>query len=543
MRPPTGRSNMLRAALATARFAASIALGRRLAPWSLDWMLSAMLATRAEFGALEERASTASREVAIDEKTRRAIQLRRMRELVRQARHTAYYARELEAAGVDERRAGWSAFDRISVTPKAALRDDPDAFVHREARVVLRTATTGTTGRPTTVCFSAHELLTLSALSAISFLARGDIAASDVVQICSNPRAIGTTTFAAACARLGAIAAVTGAAAPADTLAQLAERRSLPNHKSRVSVLACYPSYLGELIEEAGRRGFGPGDLALERVLTGGEIVTGGLRRRAREVLGDIAIVETYTLTETLPLGGVPCSHGHLHFESSHGLVEVIGVDSGANARAGELGTLVLTPFPRFARQRSCCATTPRISCVRSRRPSAASCTTCRQPPRSSKGGQGRDPHGGRLRLPEADSGGARGARRRAAPGALRGASSGRTAGDRAPGARGDEIDRAAGSRGPRSGRRAGSKPAPGRESPAPPVAAVAAIRPPRARARRRTAGTPVAWIRPPSSQWSAVRRPPSPGHCSSSGACAWTCRRSECSASTMRSQWAFSPQ
>ena len=173
MRPPTGRSNMLRAALATARFAASIALGRRLAPWSLDWMLSAMLATRAEFGALEERASTASREVAIDEKTRRAIQLRRMRELVRQARHTAYYARELEAAGVDERRAGWSAFDRISVTPKAALRDDPDAFVHREARVVLRTATTGTTGRPTTVCFSAHELLTLSALSAISFLARG----------------------------------------------------------------------------------------------------------------------------------------------------------------------------------------------------------------------------------------------------------------------------------------------------------------------------------------------------------------------------------
>ena len=234
------------------------------------------------------------------------------------------------------------------MTPKAALRDDPDAFVHREARVVLRTATTGTTGRPTTVCFSAHELLTLSALSAISFLARGDIAASDVVQICSNPRAIGTTTFAAACARLGAIAAVTGAAAPADTLAQLAERRSLPNHKSRVSVLACYPSYLGELIEEAGRRGFGPGDLALERVLTGGEIVTGGLRRRAREVLGDIAIVETYTLTETLPLGGVPCSHGHLHFESSHGLVEVIGVDSGANARAGELGTLVLTPFPPF---------------------------------------------------------------------------------------------------------------------------------------------------------------------------------------------------
>jgi phenylacetate-coenzyme A ligase PaaK-like adenylate-forming protein len=171
---------------------------------------------------------------------------------------------------------------------------------------------------------------------------------SDVVQICSSPRAIGTTTFAAACARLGAVAAVTGAAAPADTLAQLAERRMLAHHKSRVSVLACYPSYLGELIEEARRRGVGSRDLALERVLTGGEIVTAGLRRRARGLLGDIPIRETYALTETLPLGGVPCSHGHLHFESSHGLVEVIAMESGARAQAGELGTLVLTPFPPF---------------------------------------------------------------------------------------------------------------------------------------------------------------------------------------------------
>jgi phenylacetate-coenzyme A ligase PaaK-like adenylate-forming protein len=144
------------------------------------------------------------------------------------------------------------------------------------------------------------------------------------------------------------MATVTGAAAPADTLAQLTERHALARHKSRVSVLACYPSYLGELVEEAGRRRFGPGSLALERVLTGGEIVTAGLRRRAREVLGDIAIVETYALTETLPLGGVPCSHGHLHFESSHGLVEVIGIESGAHAQPGELGTLVLTPFPPF---------------------------------------------------------------------------------------------------------------------------------------------------------------------------------------------------
>ena len=348
MRPPTGGPRMIRAAVATARLAASLALGRRFAPWSLDWIVRAMLDTRAEFGALDERAVPSSPRIAIDERSRRAIQLRRTRELVSRARHTPYYAGALALAGLDERLPGWDAFERLPLTTKAVLRDDPDAFVHPEARVVLRTETTGTTGRPTAICFSAHELATLSGLAAISFLARGDIVPADVVHICSSPRAIGTTTLVATCARLGAVATVAGSAAPADTLARLAERRTLAKHKPHPSVLACYPSHLGELIEEASRAGLRPGDLALERVLTGGEIVTAGLRRRAREALGDIAIVETYALTETLPLGGVPCSHGHLHFESSHGLVEVIGLDGRTQARPGELGTLVLTPFPPF---------------------------------------------------------------------------------------------------------------------------------------------------------------------------------------------------
>jgi phenylacetate-CoA ligase len=331
---------MLRAAIATTRLAASVALGRRLAPWSLDWIVSAMLATHAEFGALDARLATGAPAAAIDERSLRDVQLRRVRELIALAHQTGYYAGELATT---DNSLDWPAFQRLSVTPKAALRDDPDAFVHRAAQVVLRTATTGTTGRPTVISFSAHELATLSALAAISFLARGDIVPGDAVQICSSPRALGTATLAGACARLGAVATVSGAAPPAETLEHLAVRRG-----RRAGVLSCYPSYLGELVEEARRRGIGRGALSLARVLTGGELVTAGLRRRAREALGDIEFAETYALTETLPLGGMPCSHGHLHFESSHGLVEVIAFESGKTARAGELGTLVLTPFPPF---------------------------------------------------------------------------------------------------------------------------------------------------------------------------------------------------
>ena len=96
--PPGGRACFAQP-YGTTRLAASVASGRRLAPWSLDWIVGAMLATHAEFGALDERAATATPGVAIDERTRRAMQLRRMRELVALARQTEYYAREPATPG------------------------------------------------------------------------------------------------------------------------------------------------------------------------------------------------------------------------------------------------------------------------------------------------------------------------------------------------------------------------------------------------------------------------------------------------------------
>ncbi len=53
-------------------------------------------------------------------------------------------------------------------------------------------------------------------------------------------------------------------------------------------------------------------------------------------------------MTEPWPFGGTLCAGGHLHFEPAHGLLEVLNPETGAPARAGEVGTLVLTPFPPF---------------------------------------------------------------------------------------------------------------------------------------------------------------------------------------------------
>jgi acyl-CoA synthetase (AMP-forming)/AMP-acid ligase II len=135
---------------------------------------------------------------------------------------------------------------------------------------------------------------------------------------------------------------------PTRALALLAEERRMAGARSRTGVLSTYPSYLGELVEAGLRVGYRARDFALDHILIGGEVVTDGLMRRARRLFGDIAMTETYAMTETIPFGGTLCDGGHMHFEPVHGLVEVLGPETGAPARAGELGTLVATPFPPF---------------------------------------------------------------------------------------------------------------------------------------------------------------------------------------------------
>jgi phenylacetate-coenzyme A ligase PaaK-like adenylate-forming protein len=110
--------------------------------------------------------------------------------------------------------------------------------------------TTGTTGRPISIYFSAREIQTFVALSAIGNLTQRRIAPDDIVQISTSMRAaLGNTCFAGACARIGALVSLAGVVEPAHTLALLTERHRVPSKKARVSVLMTYPSYLGELVE------------------------------------------------------------------------------------------------------------------------------------------------------------------------------------------------------------------------------------------------------------------------------------------------------
>src|SRR5205807_1371786 len=187
----------------------------------------------------------------LDEETRRAMQLRRFRsQAVRAVRETVYYQRLFERLGLDPGRVRYEEIAHLPLTPKADLRSDPEAFVCHTAHPSLRALTTGTTGWPTSVSFSAYELRVYAALTAISALFSGEITSEDIVQMSTSSRGtLGNVCLAGACAHIGALVYLAGVTEPAHALALLAEKHHLTGKKTRTSVLYTYPSYLGERIE------------------------------------------------------------------------------------------------------------------------------------------------------------------------------------------------------------------------------------------------------------------------------------------------------
>ncbi len=341
---------MFETAIAQLRFGASMAFGVPFSPRSLERIVDAMRDTKHEFGSIGQGADELIAGPVLDDETRRDVQLRRFRkQALLAARETRYYASLFERAGVDPKHMTFEDIARFPLTPKNDLRDEPDAFVRSGAKPAIRATTTGTTGWPTSVYFSDREIKTVVALAAMSFMNQNLIEPDDVVQVNISSRAIiGVTGVTGACAKIGAPVYVAGAVSLAHTMALLTERKRLPGKRDRVSIMTTYPSYLGELVEYGLEHGYGPSDFGLRRIWAGGEVVTEGLKRRARELFGDVDMRENYGMTELVPFGGTLCPQGHLHYEPSGGLIEVMSLDGSGPAQPGEPGSVIATPFPPY---------------------------------------------------------------------------------------------------------------------------------------------------------------------------------------------------
>jgi phenylacetate-coenzyme A ligase PaaK-like adenylate-forming protein len=264
-------------------------------------------------------------------------------------RHTSYYRDRFARHGIDLATIQHADIASVPITTKVAVRAQPDAFVRQCATPFLRATTTGTTGAPTSISFSAHELRVYALLAAISTSFTHDLVEGDVVQISTCARGVlGNLCLAGACAHVGAQVHLAGQIDPMLALAQIRERRSSAGKRTRPNVLFIHPSSLGELVTVGLAHQYQPADSGLERIILGGEMVTQGLKQRCEEVFGPVRILEGYGMTETWPVDGRLCEAGHLHFEVSRGLVEVHSLESDRKAEVGEYGTLVVTPFPPY---------------------------------------------------------------------------------------------------------------------------------------------------------------------------------------------------
>lgn len=337
---------MLDTAWRQLRHGLALVTGRRIRVADVEALTRHAVRTQSEFGRLDRERTLEALGRAVDPKVREAIDARRWRRVVRCAyEHTAYYRDRLDRLRLTPDELTLDRRAELPPTGKAALRAMPEAFVSDAATPVLQAYTTGSTGTPTTCWFSTYELDLAAAYSALFRMLANGLGPADTVQVSISSRAtLAVHTTLRSLQLMGAGFVLTGIVDPAMTLARLITPVHLPGKKPQVSSLSINPSHLAEIVQLAERQGYGPKLFGLAEILTGGEILTDALRRRAEDVLG-APVQDTYGMTETFPVFGQDCTERHLHFASEQGLVEVLDPVSWQPTPPGEAGMLVVTPF------------------------------------------------------------------------------------------------------------------------------------------------------------------------------------------------------
>jgi phenylacetate-CoA ligase len=277
----------------------------------------------------------------------RALQTQRLRWSLRHAYdNVPHYRRTFEAAGVhpDDLRQ-IEDLARFPFTAKADLRDNyPFGMfaVPREGISRLH-ASSGTTGRPTVVGYTAEDIRTWARLMARSIRASGG-RPGDRVHV-----AYGYGLFT------GGLGAHYGAEELGCTVIPVSggmtERQVMLIRDFEPDVIMVTPSYLLAIVEEMVRQGMDPATSSLRVGILGAEPWTEELRREIEARL-DLHAVDIYGLSEVMGPGVanecVETKDG-LHVWEDHFYPEVVDPATGAVRPDGEPGELVFTSLTKQA--------------------------------------------------------------------------------------------------------------------------------------------------------------------------------------------------
>ena len=275
----------------------------------------------------------------------RALQLLRLRETVAQVRNVPFYADAFARDGItpytiktlDDIR-------RLPFTTKADMRDNyPLGLLATPREKIARIhGSSGTTGKPTFVAYTAKDLRTWSGLCA-RFLVAGCLRPEHFVHI-----SFGYGLFTGGFGLHYGVERVGSAIVPAAS-------GNTPRHIMLIQdlgaeVLIGTPSYALNIAEVAREQGLDSRSLPLKFGHFGGEPWTEDLRAEIEEQL-DIVAFDNYGLSEVIGPGvsGECIYRDGLHIQEDHFLVECINPDTLEPVPPGEYGELVFTTLTKEA--------------------------------------------------------------------------------------------------------------------------------------------------------------------------------------------------
>ncbi|MFP3988135.1 AMP-binding protein [Streptomyces sp. E11-3] len=321
------------------RLALAMVVGRPINVRSAEKLVADALETLAEFGSPGEDVEQLLRGASADPQMRTDLTNKALRRTAeRLTTQSAFYAEHFKAAGVDPAGLTMENVGAVPVTTKTDLVKRAEDFLCGEPFLASRT--TGTTGRPAEIWYSAYEERLWPALVALSQILRGSMRSTDLMQFNVSSRATGTSYAEMQVARLvGASIRMVGLVPPAETLDLM-----VGTGAGSPTLMVTYPSYLGQLITLARERGLGPEDFRLRAINVGSEVLSSALAEAAADTFG-ARVHDGYGMTELTPMAGAICRQRHLHIDASIGLVEVCDLETGEPAEPGALGTIVATPF------------------------------------------------------------------------------------------------------------------------------------------------------------------------------------------------------
>ncbi len=277
------------------------------------------------------------------------IQLDRLKATVcRVYENVPAYRRKMDEAGVKpEDIQTLKDLQKLPFTTKQDMRDNYPYGLFAVPLKSLRRihASSGTTGKPTVVGYTDHDLEVWRECVARLAVAAGG-REDDIAQIC-----FGYGMFTGALGLHYGLEKVGAAIVPSST--GNTEKQLMYMKDFGTTLLVATPSYAMRIAEVAREIGIDPAkDLKVKTLVLGSELMTEAMRKELHKAWGeDAKITQNYGMSELMGPGvsGECQELTGMHINEDHFIAEVIDPKTGEVLPAGEKGELVVTCITKEA--------------------------------------------------------------------------------------------------------------------------------------------------------------------------------------------------